>query len=129
MGRGRKDMPRGVWLCQAWGLKKYGEPASRPGGKGCNRWNVYISSGNNGGGVADVRCKTCNKRVKFHLSVRGDEHRGRPRVVRFLRRPDHMPAEALLQEVRTRNRYNATGEEIQTLEGFVKASEMVKKNE
>jgi len=78
-----------------------------------------------GGGVADVRCKTCNKRVKFHLSVPGDEHRGRPRVVRFLRRPDHMPGEALLAEVRTRNRYNATGEEIQTLEGFVKASELI----
>jgi len=119
-------MPRGVWLCQRMGVKKYGVPASRPGGGGCNRWNVYISSRNNGGGVADVRCKTCNKRVKFHLNVPGDEHRGRPRVVRFLRRPSSMPAEALLQEVRTRNRYMATGEEIATLEGFVKASEMVK---
>jgi hypothetical protein len=118
-------MTKGVWLCQRMGLKKYGVPASRPGGAGCNRWNVYISSGNKGGGVADVRCKTCNKRVKFRLSVPGEENRGRPRVVLFLRRPEHMPPAALLQEVRTRNIYNATGEEIQTLEGFVKASELI----
>jgi len=37
-----------------------------------------------------------------------------------------MPYYALLEEVRSRNRYNSQGEEIQALEqGFVTAKEMI----
>jgi len=79
-----------------------------------------------GGGVADVRCKVCNKRAKFHLSVAPEQYRGRPRVVAYLSRPDSMPHHALLEEVRSRNRYNSQGEEIEALEqGFVTAKEMM----
>jgi len=79
-----------------------------------------------GGGVADVRCKVCNKRAKFHLSLAPEQYRGRPRVVKYLSRPNSMPYHALLEEVRSRNRYNSQGEEIQALEqGFVTAKEMM----
>jgi len=79
-----------------------------------------------GGGVADVRCKVCNKRAKFHLSVAPEQYRGRPRVVEYQARPNSMPAHALLAEIRTRNRYNARGEEIEAIEeGFVTAKEMM----
>jgi len=119
-------MARGVWLCMRDGLRKHGMPSKRPSGKGCNRWNVYISSRKGGGGVADVRCKVCNKRAKFHLSVAPEQYRGRPRVVQYLARPDTMPHHALLEEVRSRNRYNSQGEEIEALEqGFITAKEMM----
>ena len=119
-------MPRGVWKCLRMGFEKYGIRSSRPGGPGCDRWNVYISNGNRGGGVADVRCKTCGKRAKFRLRIPGDEHRGRARVVTYLSRPDSMPPHALLAEVRQRNRYQATGEEIEAIDaGFVRASELI----
>ena len=119
-------MVRGVWLCQRNGVKKHGTPSERPSGAGCNRWNVYISSRKGGGGVADVRCKVCNKRAKFHLSVAPEQYRGRPRVVEYQARPNSMPAHALLAEIRTRNRYNARGEEIEAIEeGFVTAKEMM----
>lgn len=79
------------------------------------------------GGVVDLRCKVCNKRAKFHLSVAPEQYRGRPRVVEYQARPNSMPAHALLAEIRTRNRYNARGEEIEAIEeGFVTAKEMMK---
>ena len=119
-------MVRRVWLCLRNGVKKHGTPSERPSGAGCNRWNVYISSRKGGGGVADVRCKVCNKRAKFHLSVAPEQYRGRPRVVEYLSRPDSMPHHALLEEVRSRNRYNSQGEEIEALEqGFITAKEMM----
>jgi len=132
-------MVRGVWLCQRNGVKKHGTPSERPSGAGCNRWNVYISSDacnarrsnalnareSKGGQQVDLRCKVCNKRAKFYLNVVPDQYRGRPRVVEYQARPDSMPYYALLEEVRSRNRYNSQGEEIHALEeGFVKASLM-----
>ncbi len=126
-------MVKGVWLCLRNGVKKHGAPSQRPSGAGCNRWNVYMSSNASNARErsprrqVDLRCKVCNKRAKFHLNVTPEQYRGRPRVVEYQARPDSMPYYALLEEVRSRNRYNANGEEIEALEqGFITAKEMMK---
>jgi len=101
-------------------------PLSVPAARGAIDGTFTSPVAKEGGGVADVRCKVCNKRAKFHLSLVPEQYRGRPRVVKYLSRPNSMPHEALLAEVRTRNRYNARGEEIEALEqGFITAKEMM----
>jgi len=100
-------------------------PLSVPAARGVIDGTFTFPVAKEGGGVADVRCKVCNKRAKFHLSLVPEQYRGRPRVVKYLSRPNSMPHHALLEEVRSRNRYNSQGEEIDALEqGFVKASLM-----
>ena len=120
---------RGIWLCtknrnpsllnrydapnSKWATKTHAE---RP--QGCGRWQVYVSKKERGKwDFIDVRCKNCNRRVKFQPYRR--DGRGRPRPIRFKERPEHMPYRALLKEVRARNNLEELEEAHQ---GFVKAS-------
>lgn len=95
---------------------------------GCDRWNIYVSQAvaqDKDSRKIDVRCKHCNRRVKF-LWVRHDD-RGRPRPVQVLDRPEHMPKKALIKEMIARNNIRALGEEFEPedLPKFKKASEIV----
>jgi len=77
---------RGIWRCNG----------------GCNRWNVYVAQVKKSWDKVDVVCSNCTKRKQFY-PVRQDE-RGAFRNVNWMRRPNHMPRKALIDEIQARNR-------------------------
>jgi len=119
---------RGLWKCKdqhhrtketaAYKWMKTGKmPALL---KGCGRWNVYISNRpDHRPKQIDAICKFCNRRVKFQ-PIRQD-NRGKVTPVAWLSRPDHMPKDAMIQEMIARNRREDINREI---EGFKTAADM-----
>ena len=89
--------------------------------KGCGKWNVYRSRGEERPSVIDVKCKFCGERVKFQ--PRRQDNRGQPTPASWLERPAHMPLRAMIDEMQARNRREALNAEI---EGFQKASDLSK---
>ncbi len=122
---------RGVWKCLKVPIttgKTY--RWKNPPIQGCDRWNVYLSKGSSiykkrTKHVIDTRCSFCERRVKFQIGRQ--DGRGRPRPVLFYPRPTSMTHQALLEEVRSRNRIGEIEEVVESLpqfEGFVKGSEL-----
>ena len=94
--RSRKMDPAtcGVWLCLK--APRYLEGKHQPATRGCGRFNTYRARQKRGVGIyADVRCKWCNRRVRFMMN-RADslvDGRGRCRPVKWLPMPNASNAE------------------------------------
>jgi len=131
---------RGLWSCRKVNMNRMIKAMNAPNSEyarrgcptqatnGCGRWNVYVSqrtAQDKEDRKIDVRCKHCNRRVKF-IWVR-HEDRGRPRPVDVLDRPESMPMKALVKEMIARNNLvdlNDKWKDPEDMPGFIRASDL-----